>query len=271
MTAAATRTPGTLEALIFDVDGTLADTEEAHRQAFNQAFCAFGLPWVWSRDRYRELLNVTGGKERIAYYVDSLPVEFAEGIRLRCLIPEIHAAKTRYYNLRLGLGRVRPRMGVSRVLKEARAAGVRLGIASTTSPENVETLIVASFGRETLSWFDAIVTGDVVEKKKPAPDVYLRALACMHVAASRAIAVEDSEVGLRAAKAAGLFTLVTPSTWTLSQDFTCADLVLPSLADPEHPFDAADEFRIGARYVGLAQLAAVHAAASRLFQDTPCK
>ena len=121
-----------LEALIFDVDGTLADTEEAHRQAFNQAFCAFGLDWDWTPERYRDLLRVTGGKERIASHLESLLVESPERGRLQQLIPEIHAAKTRYYKLRVGLGRVRPRAGVSRLLSEARTAGVRLAIASTT-------------------------------------------------------------------------------------------------------------------------------------------
>lgn len=247
-----------LEALIFDVDGTLADTEEAHRQAFNQAFCAFGLDWNWTPRFYRELLQVTGGKERIASHLESVLAGSEERRRLQQLIPEIHAAKTRYYKLRVGLGRVRPRAGVGRLLNEARTAGVRLAIASTTSPENVEALLCASFGAEALSWFEAIVTGDVVERKKPAPDVYLRALATLNLHASQAIALEDSAAGVRAAKAAGLFALATPSPWTRNEDFSRADLVLPSLAVPDS--DAANESRFGTGYVGLAFLAGVHAA-----------
>ncbi len=264
-TFAPSQAPGAfLEALIFDVDGTLADTEEAHRQAFNQAFCAFGLDWNWTRDAYGELLQVTGGKERISSHLDALPLATPERQRLLGLIPGIHAAKTRYYNLRVGLGRVPPRSGVGRLLNEARAAGVRLAIASTTTAENITSLISASFGQAALTWFDAIVAGDAVAKKKPAPDVYLQALARLNVPAAHAIAIEDSEIGVRAAKAAGIFTLATPSPWTRTQDFSCADLVLPSLAEPEDPFDAADESRIGAKYVGLAQLAAVHAASGLL-------
>jgi HAD superfamily hydrolase (TIGR01509 family) len=247
-----------LEALIFDVDGTLADTEEAHRQAFNQAFCAYGLDWIWTPQRYRVLLQVTGGKERIATHLDSLPVPAEDRRRLQGLIPEIHAAKTRYYRWRVGLGCVRPRPGVSRLLSEARATGVRLAIASTTSPENVETVISASFGPQALDWFDTVVTGDAVVRKKPAPDVYLRALAGLCLPASRAIAVEDSLQGVKAAKAAGLFTLVTPSPWTRYEDFSGADLVLPSLAAPD--LDEDDESRFGVGYVGLAYLAGIHAA-----------
>jgi 2-phosphoglycolate phosphatase len=247
-----------LEALIFDVDGTLADTEEAHRQAFNQAFCAFGLDWEWTPERYRDLLRVTGGKERIASHLESLRVESPERGRLQRLIPEIHAAKTRYYTLRVRLGRVRPRAGVSRLLSEARAAGVRLAIASTTSPKNVEALLAASFGAEALSWFEAIVTGDVVARKKPAPDVYLQALAVLDLHAAQAIALEDSAIGVQAAKGAGLFALAMPSPWTRHEDFSGADLVLPSLAAPD--LDTAYESRFGAGYVGLAYLAGVHAA-----------
>lgn len=246
-----------LEALIFDVDGTLADTEEAHRQAFNQAFCAFGLDWHWTPEHYRQLLQVTGGKERIGSHLESVAVGSDERGRLQQLIPEIHAAKTRYYKLRVGLGRVRPRAGVKRLLNEARAAGVRLAIASTTSPENVEALLRASFGTEVLSWFEAIVTGDAVARKKPAPDVYLRALDALGLEASHAIALEDSAIGVRAAKAAGLFALATPSPWTRFEDFSGADLVLPSLAVPEP--DAARDSRFGTGYVGLAFLAGVHA------------
>jgi 2-phosphoglycolate phosphatase len=247
-----------LEALIFDVDGTLADTEEAHRQAFNQAFCACGLDWSWTPERYGELLRVSGGKERIGSYLETLSLETQERTRLQQLIPAIHAAKTRYYKLRVRLGRVRPRAGVSRLLSEARAAGVRLAIASTTSPENVEALLLASFGPEALSWFEAIVTGDVVARKKPAPDVYLQALAALELHAGQAMALEDSAIGVQSAKGAGLFALATPSPWTRNEDFSGADLVLPSLAAPDR--DTTHPSRFGAGYVGLAYLAGVHAA-----------
>ena len=146
---------------------------------------------------------------------------------------------------------------------EARDAGIRVAIATTTSPENIEPLIVAGFGYQALSWFDAIAAGDVVANKKPAPDIYNVALKSLGVAPACAIAVEDSAIGVTSAKAAGLFTVATPSLWTHHQDFTAADLLLASLGDPAEPLDPADEKRLGAKYLSLSRLQALHAAAGQ--------
>jgi len=253
----------TFDALIFDVDGTLADTEELHRQAFNEAFFACGVGWRWGPALYTELLRITGGKERIAAYISNLQLPAAERGRLLRLIPQIHAAKTRLYREMLAQGHACPRPGVERLMREARAAGLQLAIASTTSPENVESLLKSSFGAEVPDWFDVIATGDVVPKKKPAPDIYNLALERLGVAPERAIAFEDSQIGVRAARAAGLFTVATPSLWTIGQDFSAADIVLTSLADPERPLYAVDEVRVGAKYLGLDQLGVLHSAAVR--------
>ncbi len=249
----------TFDALVFDVDGTLADTEELHRQAFNEAFFAHGVDWRWGPALYAELLQITGGKERIAEYISRRQMPAAERGRLLRLIPQMHAAKTRIYRELVALGHLHPRAGVVRLMQEARAAGVKLAIASTTSPENVESLLAASFGRDAPRWFSAIATGDVVPQKKPAPDIYNLALEKLGVSPGRAIAFEDSAIGVRSAKAAGLFTVATPSLWTIGQDFESADLVLTSLADPDKPLYASDELLIGARYLGLEQLAVLHA------------
>jgi HAD superfamily hydrolase (TIGR01509 family) len=249
------------EALIFDVDGTLADTEELHRRAFNLAFGACRLDWNWDAVLYGELLRVTGGKERIASFIDHLPVSAAERQRLQDMIPDLHRTKTRLYRELIALGQVKARAGVRRLLTEAREAGIRMAIASTTSPENIEPLITAALGRCTMTWFDTIATGDVVANKKPAPDVYNMALRTLRVSPAQAIAVEDSAIGVRSAKAAGLFTVATPSIWTRTQDFTAADLLLGSLGDPDQPLAVEDEMRLGAKYLSLKRLAALHAAA----------
>lgn len=251
------------DALIFDVDGTLADTEELHRQAFNEAFFACGVGWRWGPALYAELLRTTGGKERIAAYSSQLQLAAAERARLLRLIPQIHAAKTRLYQEMVAQGHARPRPGVKRLMQEARAVGLQLAIASTTSPENVESLLRSSFGPQVPGWFNVIATGDVVPKKKPAPDIYYLALQKLGVAPQRAIAFEDSQIGVQAARSAGLFTVATPSLWTIGQDFSAADLVLTSLADPERPLYAVDEIRVGAKYLGLEQLASLHVAAAR--------
>ena len=220
-----------LEALIFDVDGTLADTEEAHRQAFNEAFLAHGLEVRWSVERYAELLAVTGGKERLRHYIAGAALPERDRLPLLERVPEIHATKTRLYGELVSGGHVRVRPGISRLLGEARRNGVRLAVASTTSPENVERLIVAGLGPHALDWFDVIATGDAVARKKPAPDIYRLALGKLDVTPERAVAFEDSAIGVRAAKAAHLFTVATPTAWTLGEDFGAADLTLPSLGD----------------------------------------
>ncbi len=260
----------TFDALIFDVDGTLADTEDLHRQAFNAAFSAYGLDWSWDRGLYAELLRVTGGKERIVSYMERCKVTAAERKWLERLVPEIHATKTQLYNQLLDMGRAPLRAGVERLIREAYEAGIALAIASTTSPRNVESLLVNRLGRQCAGWFSVIVTGDVVARKKPAPDIYELALAKLRVSASHAVAFEDSENGVRAAKAAGLFTVATPSHWTQRQDFAAADLVLPSLGDPEQPLAPADRWRVGANFLGLEQLATFHAAHLRI-ECEPCQ
>jgi HAD superfamily hydrolase (TIGR01509 family) len=225
----------TIEALIFDVDGTMADTEEAHRVAFNLAFDRQRLGWNWTRSEYRTLLSVTGGKERIASYIQALPVSAALRQRLLERVPEIHADKTKLYSSAVRDGGVPLRDGVARLLEEALDAGCRLAIASTTTAVNVDALLHAAFGARGLEMFAVIACGDLVRAKKPAPDIYRLALQTLGLGAERAVAFEDSPNGLRAATAAGLWTVVTPTYWTEGADFSAAGLLLPRLGDPMRP------------------------------------
>lgn len=225
----------TLKALIFDVDGTMADTEEVHRLAFNVAFIEHQLDWVWDRPLYAQLLEVSGGKERIVSYIDSLSLAAEEKARLHQKVPAIHGDKTRIYADHVSSGKVSLRPGVARLLNGARAAGVRLAVASTTTKANVDALITATLGEGALAWFRVIVCGDQVPNKKPAPDVYLRALSALEERTERCVAFEDSTNGLKAARAAGLFTVVTPTRWTASHDFSEAQAVLGSLDELRRP------------------------------------
>ncbi len=247
-----------LEALIFDVDGTLADTEETHRQAFNLAFLQLELGWEWGRELYRDLLRTSGGKERIESYIDTLRVASAERARLKPLVPGIHRTKTRIYGELIADGRSPLRPGVARLIREAREKGLKLAIASTTSAANVETLLSRHLGEKAHGCFSVIACGDHVSSKKPAPDIYNLALASLGFAAESCAAFEDSANGLRAAKAARLFTVVTPTPWTADQDFAGADLRLSHLGDPGQPLPAAEHDRIGGPWLGLAQLEALH-------------
>jgi len=245
-------------ALIFDVDGTLADTEELHRQAFNAAFASFGWDCRWSAELYRELLGVSGGKERIASYLQRLRLSQAEQERLHDLIPSLHACKNRIYGERLTAGAIWPRAGVRRLMLEGRRSGVRLAIASTTSLQNIEPLLHSAFGRGALSWFSAIATGDVVAAKKPAPDIYNLVLQSLELPPAAAVAFEDSTSGVRAAQAAGIFTVAVPNRWTQEHDFSSAELRLESLGEPDRPLDHADQARIGAPYLTMRRLQELH-------------
>lgn len=252
-----------IKALIFDVDGTIADTEETHRQAFNAAFLEHGLPWDWSRREYAELLRTSGGKERIAVYIESLALGQQERSQLKRMVPLIHDSKTRIYAELIADGRAPLRPGVARLIGAARAAGLRLGIASTTTSANIAALIGAQFGAVAWNWFEALACGDVVANKKPAPDIYARARGMLRLHAQDCVAFEDSVNGLRSAKAAGLYTVVTPTVWSEGQDFSGADLLLRSLGDADAPLQGADARLAGGPYLALDRLQQLHTAAQR--------
>ncbi|MEJ2644813.1 MAG: HAD family hydrolase [Gammaproteobacteria bacterium] len=239
------------DALLFDVDGTLAETEEVHRQSFNAAFAAAGLDWEWSPKLYRKLLAVTGGKERIRYYLDSFRTDFPRPDDLQDFIAGLHKAKTDIYTSTVAAGEVPLRPGVRRLLQEARAAGRRLAIATTTTPDNVTALLEHSLDRHAPGWFEVIGAGSVVPSKKPAPDIYEYVLDALGAAPERCLAFEDTENGVRSALGAGVPTLVTVSAYSRGQDFSGATLVLDHLGEPDMPFTVLAGDAHGARYVDV--------------------
>jgi len=226
-----------LHALIFDVDGTLADTErDGHRVAFNRAFDEAGLDWDWSVELYGKLLSVTGGKERILHYLDHFNRAFERPADLGAFVAELHRSKTRHYMAMMAEGAIPLRPGVQRLLEEARAAGVRLAIATTTTPENVTALIENTLPPGAMGWFEVVGAGDIVPSKKPAPDIYDWVLREMRLEPHQAIAFEDSGHGVTSAAGAGIRRIVvTVNGYTAGQDFSAASVVLDTLGDTGQP------------------------------------
>lgn len=223
-----------LQALIFDVDGTLSETEEIHRAAFNQAFAEAGLGWNWDQTVYRRLLDVTGGKERIGYFLRDFdaprPYDLAtNGSELGSWIASLHARKTAIYNDLIDRGAAGLRPGIEDLIRQAKTEGVRLAIATTTSLPNVESLIRATLGRGALADFEVISAGDMVKAKKPAPDVYLLALQRLGLPPEACLALEDSVNGLQSARSAQLPVVVTRSIYTDHQHFPEALAVVSDL------------------------------------------
>ncbi len=224
-----------LKALLFDVDGTLADTEEIHRQSFNKAFLEAGHDWHWSQDDYRELLKVTGGKERIQHFLQQQYPEFSVPGDLWDYIAGLHKRKTAHYVEQLQGGRIPLRPGVKRLIEAARAENYRLAVATTTTMENITALLESNLGPDAMQWFDAVAAGDMVAKKKPAPDIYLLAMEQLQLAPEDCIAFEDSYNGVQAARAAQLVTIVTASEYTRDDDFSGAALILDQMGEPDAP------------------------------------
>jgi HAD superfamily hydrolase (TIGR01509 family) len=225
-----------LAALIFDVDGTLAETErDGHRIAFNLAFEEAKLGWKWDEAYYGELLRVTGGKERIFEHWKRVDPTQAAGPLGVDTVRELHRRKTALFADIVTAGAIPLRPGVKRLLLEARERGLRVAIATTTSAENVDALVRSNFGIEATELFECIGAGDIVARKKPAPDIYEWTLRQMGLGAGQCVAFEDSVPGLQSASGAGLRTVVTRALYGRDSKFGDAMALLDGLGEPGSP------------------------------------
>jgi len=223
-----------MKALIFDCDGVLVDTErDGHRVAFNKAFQQMGIPVEWDVDLYKQLLQVAGGKERMKYYFDQYgwPPQFEDKEKL---IKDLHKLKTKLFMELIETKSLPLRPGVSRIIDEAIQANLKLAICSTSNKNAVEKIAEVLIGQERKDQFSAILAGDVVDRKKPAPDIYLMALEELKVEPEESVVVEDSRNGLLAAKAAGMHCIITTNFYTQDEDFYEADQVMPELGDGDN-------------------------------------
>lgn len=204
-----------LQALLWDVDGTLAETEdEGHRVAFNRAFAEAGLPWHWDSVTYGDLLSVTGGKERMLAWWRRIDPVAAAAPEAEATVRRLHLRKTAWYVDLLARGGVALRPGVAALLAQAQAAGLQQAIATTTTLDNVTQLIDVTLGARGHRLFSVIGAGDVVPRKKPAPDIYTWVLAGLRLQPADCLAIEDSAAGVAAARAAGVPVLLTRSRFT---------------------------------------------------------
>jgi len=215
-----------MQALIFDCDGVLVDTErDGHRVAFNDAFSAAGLDVAWSVDRYGELLSTGGGKERMRRHFDE--TVWPEGDR-DALILSLHHAKTDLFTQIIEGGALALRPGVARLVDAAFAAGMQVAVCSTSNERAVSAVVRVLLGAERAAHI-TIFAGDAVAKKKPDPAIYTLSATTLGLTPAACVVIEDSHIGLKAAKSAGMRCIVTKSAYTQDEDFTGADTVVPDL------------------------------------------
>ncbi|MEE9333551.1 MAG: HAD-IA family hydrolase [Granulosicoccaceae bacterium] len=256
-----------LKAIIFDVDGTLADTERhGHRVAFNRAFHEFDVPWDWDENMYAQLLAITGGKERIRHYVEHYVAGEEIPTDLTLFTKSVHARKTEIYVDMACRGQILLRPGVERLISDIKDADVRIAIATTTTLANVIALFTATLGLEALDWFEVIGAGDMVDKKKPAPDIYHYVLDKLGLPAHSCMAIEDSANGLQSSLAANLCTVITANAYTRDDNFKGAALVVDGIGTPESPFACLQGNAYGAERVGLPLLSKLLAASHSTIQ-----
>lgn len=220
-----------MEALIFDCDGVLVDTErDGHRIAFNMAFANKGIDVVWSIEEYKKLLKVAGGKERMKYYFDEngWPAQFTDQEEL---IFSLHKQKTQFFMQLIESGALPLRPGIKRIVDEAIVHNLKLAVCSTSNEKSVRLIVKLLLGKKRASNFQAILAGDIVTRKKPDPEIYNLCIEKLNINPQDCMVIEDSRNGLIAAKAANFNCLITTNAYTADEDFTEADILVNELGD----------------------------------------
>lgn len=238
-----------LEAVIFDVDGTIANTEELHLSSYNKSFEQLNINWKWSDSDYQKLLSISGGVDRLSHFNDLIDGEYSTD-----QIRKIHQLKTKIYLFELEKNSLKLRTGIIRLLKELRDNGIKLAIATTTSRCNVKALLSSSISHDAINWFDVIGSGENAKIKKPSPEIYNYVLDKLNINSEGCIAIEDSFNGLNSATSAGIKCVVTYNSDTENQNFEQACLVVDSLGEADLPIQNYNGNLQGETFVTLATL-----------------
>ena len=244
-----------LSAVIFDVDGTISETEELHRKSFNESFKEFNLDWFWDEAIYKELINIGSGVERIEYYIKRAWPEMMEYKNLTKYINSIHKVKNEIFEDYIVESEIKPRPGVIRLINELKENKIRIAIVSSTSESNLLKLFKEGLNIDPLTTFDLIAHGDCTKNKRPSPEIYEWILEKLRLPPQSCIAIEDSLRGLESAKSAELTLLATPSIFTKEEDFSTAKLVISNLGEPEAPFETIKGNDFGSSFVNIDLLA----------------
>ena len=247
-----------LNAILFDVGGTIAESEEIHRVSFNEAFKEFGLNWYWDEAIYRELVFIGGGKERIKHYITRAWPEMLKQKNLTKYIESVHKIKGQIYEEFLNDSKLQARPGIIRLLKELKNEEIRLAIVSDTTEENLINLFKKGLGINPIEWFEILAHGGCTIQKKPSPDIYLWTLERLKLPPESCLAIEDAPRGVDSAIDAGLKVLVTPSIYTLAEKFEKSSLLLSHLGEPEEPFNVIKGDAFGHSFVDLDLLKKIH-------------
>ena len=261
----------TLKAIIFDLDGTLAETEEQHRRAFNKAFQEFSLLFHWSVSDYRRLLAISGGQERIFSFLQAQCFAPPAGQSLRVYTARLHRCKSALYRETIALSGIQLRSGVKRLIAEAKARQLSLAIATSTALANVNLVLKHAYGDQgAAALFDVIASCDLVVDKKPAPTVYQYVLAHLGALPEQCVAIEDTRNGNCAALSAGIKTVITIHPLTIDEDFTGASLVVDQLGEPDDHCQCL-QGQTTARYVNVDCLAEIVGADTNEWAEAPHK
>lgn len=220
-----------IEALIFDCDGVLVDTErDGHRVAFNEAFSKLNIPVKWSVSEYKELVRIAGGKERMKAFFEKKgwPVDYPDREEL---IKQLHKIKTDLFMGLITSDRLQARPGILRIIDEAIEKKIPLAVCSTSNEKSVNLIVEHIIGKHRSRFFQAILAGDIVKKKKPDPEIYNLCKKKLNINPANSIVIEDSRNGLVAAKKAGFRCLITTNEYSSEENFDEAEKVVTELGD----------------------------------------